>query len=180
MPVILNAGSAGMRTWLDPKRREWTRELQSLLKPFEGALDCYAVSGAVGKVGNNSPDFVVPVASAANRNNIANFFIADTGKMVDIPRSEDNAPMPAEAIGDHDLAPRGIKREREGSLSEENLQNEADTPLLTKVIKSNFSHANKLPSKPSKGMRSSTTNGRKVSPQKAATGNQRITDFFSK
>jgi hypothetical protein len=34
----------------------------------------YAVSKEVGKVGNNSPDFVVPMASRENRKNIANFF----------------------------------------------------------------------------------------------------------
>ncbi|KAF2266133.1 DUF159-domain-containing protein [Lojkania enalia] len=74
MPVILENGSEAIRTWLDPTRTEWSKDLQSLLKPFEGELECYPVSKDVGKVGNNSPSFVVPINSAANKNNIANFF----------------------------------------------------------------------------------------------------------
>lgn len=74
MPVILENGSDDIRMWLDPGRSEWSSELQSLLKPFDGELDCYPVSKDVGKVGNNSPTFVVPVASSENKNNIANFF----------------------------------------------------------------------------------------------------------
>ncbi|KAL9064597.1 MAG: hypothetical protein Q9161_008774 [Pseudevernia consocians] len=74
MPVILENGSDQIRTWLDPSRSEWSKDLQSLLRPFEGELDCYSVSKDVGKVGNNSPTFIVPVASAENKNNIANFF----------------------------------------------------------------------------------------------------------
>ncbi len=38
MPVILENGSEEVRTWLDPKRSTWSKELQSLLKPFEGEL----------------------------------------------------------------------------------------------------------------------------------------------
>ncbi|KAF1936277.1 DUF159-domain-containing protein [Clathrospora elynae] len=74
MPVILDNGSDAIRTWLDPNRTEWNKDLQSLLKPYEGELECYQVSRDVGKVGNNSPSFLVPIDSAANKNNIANFF----------------------------------------------------------------------------------------------------------
>jgi hypothetical protein len=74
MPVILNNGSEAIRTWLDPSRTEWSTDLQSLLKPYEGELECYQVSKDVGKVGNNSPSFLVPIDSAENKNNIANFF----------------------------------------------------------------------------------------------------------
>lgn len=74
MPVILENGSNQIRTWLDPNRSEWSKDLQLLLKPFQGELDCYPVSKDVGKVGNNSPTFIVPVASTENKNNIANFF----------------------------------------------------------------------------------------------------------
>ncbi|MCJ1385658.1 hypothetical protein MMC17_008781 [Xylographa soralifera] len=74
MPVILENGSEQIRTWLDPDRYKWSKELQALLKPFEGELECYPVSREVGKVGNNSPAFIVPVASSENKNNIANFF----------------------------------------------------------------------------------------------------------
>lgn len=74
MPVILENGSDEIRKWLDPTRTEWNSELQSLLKPYQGEIECYPVSKDVGKVGNNSPSFLVPINSAANKNNIANFF----------------------------------------------------------------------------------------------------------
>ncbi|KAI1502839.1 DUF159-domain-containing protein [Biscogniauxia marginata] len=74
MPVILDNGSEGLRTWLDPSRHEWSKELQSLLKPFDGELEVYPVSKDVGKVGNNSPTFIIPVSSKENKSNIANFF----------------------------------------------------------------------------------------------------------
>lgn len=74
MPVILDNGSDAVRTWLDPARTEWSKDLQSLLKPYHGELECYPVSKDVGKVGNNSPTFLVPIDSAENKNNIANFF----------------------------------------------------------------------------------------------------------
>ena len=74
MPVILDAGSEAMKTWLDPERNKWSKELQSLLKPYDGELECYPVNKEVGKVGNNSPDFILPVDSKDNKKNIANFF----------------------------------------------------------------------------------------------------------
>jgi hypothetical protein len=74
MPVIFDNGSDAIKTWLDPNRTEWSQELQSLLKSYDGELECYPVSKDVGKVGNNSPSFLVPINSAANKQNIANFF----------------------------------------------------------------------------------------------------------
>ncbi|KAF2861382.1 DUF159-domain-containing protein, partial [Piedraia hortae CBS 480.64] len=74
MPVILEANSEGMGIWLDPERVGWDEELQGVLKPFEGKLECYPVDPAVGKVGNDSPRFVMPVNSRENKGNIANFF----------------------------------------------------------------------------------------------------------
>ncbi|KAI5359429.1 putative SOS response associated peptidase (SRAP) [Septoria linicola] len=74
MPVILEAGSDEMKMWLDPNLIGWNKDLQSILKPYQGELECYPVDKAVGKVGNNSPQFLIPVNSAENKNNIANFF----------------------------------------------------------------------------------------------------------
>lgn len=74
MPVILEARSDAMKLWLDPGKAGWSKELQSLLKPYDGELECYPVDKAVGKVGNNSPQFMVPIDSKENKNNIANFF----------------------------------------------------------------------------------------------------------
>lgn len=74
MPVILNPGSDELKTWLDPNRYEWSKDLQSLLKPWDGELEIYPVNKDVGKVGNNSPSFIIPIDSADNKRNIANFF----------------------------------------------------------------------------------------------------------
>lgn len=54
MPVILDNGCDDMFTWLDSNRSVWSKELQSLLHPFKGELECYPVSKDVGKVGNDS------------------------------------------------------------------------------------------------------------------------------
>lgn len=74
MPVIFDTDFKKLRQWLDPTRNEWTRELQSLLKPFEGELEIYPVKNEVGKVGNNSPSFIIPLDSIQNKSNIVNIF----------------------------------------------------------------------------------------------------------
>lgn len=74
MPVILDPGCEDLRTWLDPNRTDWSHCLQSLLKPFEGELEIYAVKKDVGKVGNDSPSFVIPLDSKENKSNIVHFF----------------------------------------------------------------------------------------------------------
>ncbi|KAM0542030.1 hypothetical protein ACHAPJ_013005, partial [Fusarium lateritium] len=74
MPVLLDSQSSAVTTWLDPSRNQWSNELQSLLKPFEGELEVYPVSKDVGKVGNNSPTFIIPLDSKENKSNIVNFF----------------------------------------------------------------------------------------------------------
>lgn len=120
MPVVLNAGSEEMQMWLDPTRNTWSKDLQSLLKPFDGELECYPVDQAVGKVGNNSANFIIPVDSKENKKNIANFFgnaaakkaspkkesvkieeekneVRDT---IDHEGTEDNAPLPLPKTGE--------------------------------------------------------------------------------
>ncbi|KAF7535977.1 hypothetical protein G7Z17_g13116 [Cylindrodendrum hubeiense] len=74
MPVILEPGSDDLRVWLDPSRQEWSRELQSLLKPYDGNLNVYPVTKEVGKVGNNSPSFIIPLDSKENKSSIVNLF----------------------------------------------------------------------------------------------------------
>lgn len=73
MPCILENGEE-VRIWTDSRRDRWSKELQGLLRPYEGELECYPVSQEVGKVGNNSPSFIIPVDSSENKSNIANFF----------------------------------------------------------------------------------------------------------
>ena len=94
MPVVLNNGSKEMFTWLDPARQEWSRELQSLLKPFDGELECYPVTREVGKVGNDSPSFIVPLDQ--NKQSISNFFNnqkAQSKSAVTTPTSSQNAGL---------------------------------------------------------------------------------------
>ncbi|KAL3425834.1 hypothetical protein PVAG01_02625 [Phlyctema vagabunda] len=105
MPVILDNGSEELRTWLDPKRSTWSKELQSLLRPYEGELEVYPVSKEVGKVGNNSPQFIVPVASSENKSNIANFFAKGGSK------KDEHATTPKKEEDQKASSPKQIKKE---------------------------------------------------------------------
>lgn len=194
MPVILENGSDQIRTWLDPKRSEWSRELQSLLKPYAGELDCYPVIKDVGKVGNNSPDFIVPVDSSENKNNIANFFAkaqkptkekpkkdgSEHRITVDKPRSEDNAPVPVPVESN---VQAGVKRERDEDdevkpqkAAKLDMEVKPESPEKSSAI---FQHVKKTPDKKT---RSAVSNGtmEKASPSKNGAGNQKITSFFNK
>ena len=163
MPVILEAGSDAMKAWLDPDNAGWSKKLQSLLKPFDGELECYPVDKAVGKVGNNSPQFIVPIDSKENKNNIANFFgsqpkpksevksevkpeeSTNTIKQEPHPDSrpttpeteapESNAPLPEPATGQVSPSPtsRQIKEET-SQISDSALANAA-SELTDKNIK---------------------------------------------
>ncbi|CAG8457538.1 602_t:CDS:2, partial [Acaulospora morrowiae] len=62
MPVIFERGSDAVARWLNPDMK-WNPELASLLKPYEGELTCYRVPQEVGKVGNDSPSFIVPIST---------------------------------------------------------------------------------------------------------------------
>jgi hypothetical protein len=113
MPVILENGSDAIRTWLDPARTEWSKDLQSLLKPYEGSLECYPVSQEVGKVGNNSPSFLVPINSAENKNNIANFF--GNQRKAAKSKTEEQSVARAEHDLNHSTAQDGkVKIEHDG------------------------------------------------------------------
>lgn len=146
MPVILEAGSEEMRTWLDPGLNGWNKELQSMLKPFQGDLECYPVDRAVGKVGNNSPSFVVPVDSKENKKNIANFFgkqgekaspVRNRGAVVEkeddenretTVKAEDpesNAPLPKPPSRSDDELSQAIRRDT-SNLSDNAMLKAAD------------------------------------------------------
>lgn len=141
MPVILEPDSPEMKIWLDPLRVGWDRELQHMLKPFDGELECYPVDKAVGKVGNNSPKFLIPIDSKENKQNIANFFSDNSAKhgaekkakhdhdgagddikqisnehretAEKVESTEDNAPLPKpENVDERELSQR-IKQEAE-------------------------------------------------------------------
>lgn len=194
MPVILEPGSEAVKTWLDPTRNKWSKELQSLLKPYEGELECYPVDTAVGKVGNNSPSFIVPVDSKENKKNIANFFNnankpkaqADAQKVAKEPEenrptidhdgSENKAPLPA--LPDSSRESRGEKR------SHEEEDDDASAKKQAKISSPPLKSSPPVKTSGSKKPRSATSNKdmtMKSSPsKKVEAGTQRITNFFSK
>lgn len=55
MPAILS-NPAEIELWLSGE--PWSERLKALIRPFEGDLECYAVDRGVGKVQNDSEDFV--------------------------------------------------------------------------------------------------------------------------
>ena len=181
MPVILDSNTEGVNMWLDPGRNKWSKELQSLLKPFEGELDCYPVSKEVGKVGNDSPNFIVPVDSKENKNNIGNFF--NNARKIQKDAEEDRATKDHESTEDNAPLPIPIKQE---AGQKRKLEYDDKDNSSTKAPKLESSPAKSmLPMKTTgKTTRSATSNegaGLKLSPtKKAEPGAQQITQFFGK
>ena len=200
MPVILENSSEAVRKWLDPKRTEWTLELRSLLKPFQGELECYQVSKDVGKVGNDSSSFVVPISSSENKNNIANFFAnakepkrveKDTSgekhpasgptKAEPIPQSvkTDDNRATVNAPRSEDNAPMPVAPDQKLGEKRGHDKSTPDSPpkKLQKVAKSS---PTKSPVKnvSDKKLRSATSNN--TGPAKSKGQNQKITNFFAK
>jgi len=190
MPVILEPGSEGMKMWLDPTRNKWSKELQLLLKPFAGELDCYPVNQEVGKVGNNSPDFIIPIDSKDNKKNIANFFgNARKAKEVatevqhdkeenratkDIPRTEDNAPLPVPVESTENISSKKRSHSPDAEAKSVKVTKLDTTPR--KGLATVKAISNKKP-------RSAVSNEavtKKASPVKKEAGTQRITNFFNK
>ncbi|PWN46627.1 DUF159-domain-containing protein, partial [Violaceomyces palustris] len=63
MPVIL-PDAASIATWLGLGEKEansWSPKVASLLRPLDRELECYKVPKEVGKVGNSSPSYMLPV-----------------------------------------------------------------------------------------------------------------------
>src|SRR5436190_9662046 len=157
MPVILEPGSTAMATWLDPRRVTWSKELQSLLKPYEGELECYPVSKDVGKVGNNSPDFIVPINSKENKQNIANFFAnppkgkGGKARLEDVSQvleGSEKGRMGGKAIADKTETKHGNRETQDRQGSKDNMppitpktKEEMDSSTLSHSIKRGHSHA---------------------------------------
>ena len=202
MPVILDNGSEEIRTWLDPKKSTWSKELQSLLKPFKGELEVYPVSKDVGKVGNNSPTFIIPVASSENKSNIANFFAKGAAKKdttpaassksdnakVDEVKKEKSVPVKHEPgeygqTIDHECTEDNAPLPVPSSETKQGTKRELDDMPGDKQPKK-FSRTSASPNKtkPTGRSRSATSNNT-VSPKKPAAkekGSQKITSFFGK
>lgn len=155
MPAILEPSSRELATWLDPSRTTWSRELQAVLRPSAAELDVYPVSKDVGKVGNDSPSFVIPVASRENKGNIANFF-ANAKKKGDKETGDEKAKKEVEVEG-----PSSVKR--------------AASP----PEKGNEPPAKVAATSPRKKI-SATSNGSKPPVRQSPEGSRKITSFFAK
>lgn len=188
MPVIFDNGSSAINEWLDPGRAEWSAELQKLLKPYPGELEYYPVDQAVGKVGNNSPSFVIPVDSKENKKNIANFFAnqAQTSpKKKQSPHKvkeeekedpESNAPLPEPEEDPEVLAdskPTAIKREA-SKISDAAFASPEKKPKLDK------GQGGTSPSTISHRTRSATKNQTTMKAPAKGDGSRKITNFFVK
>ncbi|SPQ26550.1 08ac6155-126b-49e7-8589-41f2f87f9e9d [Thermothielavioides terrestris] len=186
MPVILEPRSEAMWTWLDPGRAEWSKELQAVLRPFEGELEVYPVAKEVGKVGNDSPSFVIPLASKENKGNIANFFAkgkAEKGTLTPEVEIEEEgkgtmkkaAEEVAERADDGGMGSpkRGVKREAEGSPAK-------GEPPTKKAASGKAASPVKAKQQQARAKISATSNAAR-SPVKSkgkAGGSQKITKFF--
>ena len=203
MPVIFDIGSDAMKTWLDPTIHTWSKDMQRLLKPYEGELDCYPVIKDVGKVGNNSPDFIVPVDSKENKKNIANFFAnakSAKGKPGDKNHTHNKAPLDSKVKIEHedddrettnqsgteDNAPLPVPS-TETRHGQKRPQSPEENQPATKAIKLESSPSNPSQDLPirdtDRKTRSAVSNGtvpKGPSPKKAGDGSQRITSFFGK
>lgn len=197
MPVILDPASDNMKTWLDPQRYEWSKGLQDCLKPFNGELECYPVSKDVGKVGNNSPTFIIPIASKENKNNIANFFAnanakkeapkADVEIKEEQGKEETRKEKTVEDVagtaddGGMGTAPAsGSKRKADSELEDEEAPPTKKEPVLlspTKVKTSPTPSPSKTAPKSARAI-SATSNGTKSPAKGKSSGTQKITKFF--
>ncbi|EFE33410.1 uncharacterized protein ARB_07770 [Trichophyton benhamiae CBS 112371] len=177
MPVILDPGSKAMAAWLDPHTTTWTKELQSLLKPYEGELETYPVSKDVGKVGNNSPSFIVPLDSKENKSNIANFF---QGK----GQKKGKTEVPETKLEKPEGYSSSLKREHTPDDKSEKTSADSNKRVKIESPQKEFAQEKMEPlkgSSPTRKMRSATSNNTKPkSSAKPSGGNQRITNFFKK
>lgn len=208
MPVILDNGSVEIRTWLDPKRSTWSKELQNLLKPYQGELEIFPVSKEVGKVGNNSPNFIIPIASTENKSNIANFFGKQATKgeskakkpdedskpdekakkedevkfEEDIKQEQDEDRKTVDHDGSEDHAPLPVPKEEKKQGIKRELDDVPDDEPPKKIINLSVSPSKEPPKKLARKTRSATSNNT-ASPSKSAgkeKGSQKITSFFGK
>ncbi|KAJ3530233.1 hypothetical protein NMY22_g8664 [Coprinellus aureogranulatus] len=92
-PVFLT-NKLALDAWLDTSSQTWTKELsQFVLKPYHDdsvPLECYQVPKEVGKIGNESPTFVEPVAN--RKDGIQAMFAKQ--KQANLPNSPSKSSLP--------------------------------------------------------------------------------------
>ncbi|KAI3398185.1 hypothetical protein diail_9662, partial [Diaporthe ilicicola] len=198
MPVILDPASDNMKTWLDPQRFEWSKGLQDCLKPFDGELECYPVSKEVGKVGNNSPTFIIPIASKENKNNIANFFANAKAKKegpkaeVEVKKEDEQNEEARETKTVEDVVETaddggmgiqpasGTKRKAGPGLEDDDAHSAKKVSVSSSPTKSKTSPSPSPSKAAPKSARtiSATSNGTKSPTKRKSSGTQKITKFF--
>jgi hypothetical protein len=189
MPVIFTPGSDELKMWLDPVRYEWSKELQGLLKPWDGELEIYPVSKDVGKVGNDSASFIVPIDSPDNKNNIANFFKnstpkKETKKEPKIKQEVDDAPDESTETHAPAVVNKSVGKKRDAEVAD--LDNSDLKSSKSIKLEPDFDTEDALKTPPSKKMHSATSNKIKPKPKTPvkgtnnAAGSKKITNFFQK
>lgn len=149
MPVIFDADSKDFRQWLQPRQTQWTHDLQSLLRPYEGDLEVYPVCKDVGKVGRSSPSFILPLSDKGSGPDIAQFFSST---------SQNSEPRKSAGMGKH---------ENEG-----NQDTSITNAKLSPVERAEANKKHKI-----SDVSSPTSKRRQVKP--GPPGVKKITDFFS-
>ncbi|ODM22783.1 hypothetical protein SI65_00372 [Aspergillus cristatus] len=187
MPVVLDQNSGAMKTWLDPNRTTWSKDLQSILKPYKGELECYPVSKEVGKVGNNSPDFVIPVNSKENKSNIANFFANAKQK-----KSDEPVKTEGEKNTTSDMSEQKVTKDSDDNrTTQDNEWSEDNAPVPVPGVKrehppDSHDEIGETEQKKQKTQsvspwkRSNHKPVKKADEKKSTDGSQRITNFFRK
>jgi hypothetical protein len=140
MPVILEPPE--VMPWLSPKTKSWNPTLQSLLKPYRGALETYPVSKDVGKVALDSPSFIIPVDSAENKSNIKNFFTPKKGVKSEATTKEEEL----KGYGDDDVEITGSSPTKLETSESSLPENSARKPGTLKKPTKNFFTTPKTPS----------------------------------
>jgi SOS response associated peptidase (SRAP) len=145
MPVILEPGSDEFRRWLDPNEA-WSMKLGNILKPYEGELlwyqhslsfpalmrTSYPVKKEVGKVGEDSPLFIVPLHSPENKSNIANFFSKPGTNTKPKIKGEPKSAAKEEDINTESHTPG--KRKVEEMAHDIEIKDEEATPSKVKIL----------------------------------------------
>jgi hypothetical protein len=191
MPVILDPDTPEFTKWLDPNE-PWSPEIAKILMPYEGELVCYPVKKEVGKVGEDSPSFIIPIDSSENKSNIANFFSKSPAKAQPKIKEElTKEIIKEEALDTH--AGEDINSEthaplKRGRGEEEKIFNEEEEPPTAK-LKMDEDRGLRAESSEIKGQTLVKTAQRKPakrapppmkkSPLKKESGAGKITSFFA-
>lgn len=166
-----------MDTWLNTASQSWSSDLASLLVPFADELECYPVPKEVGKVGNNSADFVKPVSE--RKGNIAGFFANQAKKSTSPVKPSASGPSAGKAGKEEDeQAKKGAKAV--GKEDDEIMEVNPDEVASKGVKRSKTEEGDSAPSKkpksepsPSKKKQASPAK----SPDKKEAGQTSLTDF---